>query len=45
MGHGLPDIYTLILRASGVYIRQITRAHGKTITYVATWILYYDTVL
>ena len=25
---GLPDIYTLSPRASGVYIRQTTRAHG-----------------
>ena len=32
---GLPDIYTLSPRASGVHIRQITRAHGITITYVS----------
>ena len=35
---GSPDIYTLCPwacgpRASGVYIRQTTRAHGITITY------------
>ena len=35
---GLPDIYTLSPRAcgpraSGVYIRQTTRAHGITIKY------------
>ena len=30
---GLPDVYTLSPRASGVYIRQTTRAHGITITY------------
>ena len=34
--HGSPDIYTLSpwacgLRASGVYIRQTTHAHGITI--------------
>ena len=28
---GLPDIYTLSPRALGVYIRQITCAHGITI--------------
>ena len=28
---GSPDIYTLSPRASGVYIRQTTRAHGITI--------------
>ena len=27
---GLPDIYTLSPRDSGVYIRQTTRAHGIT---------------
>ena len=27
---GLPDIYTLSPRVSGVYIRQTTRAHGIT---------------
>ena len=36
--HGLPDIYTFSPRAfgpraSGVYIRQTTRAHGITIKY------------
>ena len=36
---GLPDIYTLSPRACGpwalgVYIRQTTRAHGITITYI-----------
>ena len=32
---GLPDIYyTLSPRASGVYIRWTTRAHGMTIKYV-----------
>ena len=36
---GLPDIYTLSSqacgpRASGVYIRQTTRAHGITIIYI-----------
>ena len=30
----LPDIYTLSPRASGVYIRQTTRDHGITITYI-----------
>ena len=30
---GLPDIYTLGPRGSGVYIRQTTRAHGITIKY------------
>ena len=30
---GLPDIYTLSPRASGVYIRQTTRAHGITTKY------------
>ena len=32
---GSPDIYTLSPRASGVYIRQTTRAHGITIKYVS----------
>ena len=31
---GSPDIYTLSPRASGVYIRQTTLAHGITIKYV-----------
>ena len=36
---GLPDIYTLSPwacgpRASGVHIRQTTRVHGITITYM-----------
>ena len=30
----LPDVYTVSPRALGVYIRQSTRAHGITITYV-----------
>ena len=30
---GLPDMYTLSPRASGVHIRQTTRVHGTTITY------------
>ena len=29
--HGLPDIYTVGPRASGVYIKQATRARGITI--------------
>ena len=29
--HGLPDMYTLSPRDSGVYIRQTTNAHGITI--------------
>ena len=29
---GLPDMYTLSPRASGVHIRQTTHAHGITIT-------------
>ena len=28
---GSPDVYTLGPQASGVYIRQTTRAHGITI--------------
>ena len=40
--HGLPDIYTLSPlacgpQASGVYIKQTTRAHGITITYSYIW--------
>ena len=31
---GLPDMYTLSPRASGVHIRQTTRVHGITITYM-----------
>ena len=31
---GLPDMYTLSPRASGVHIRQTTHAHGITITYM-----------
>ena len=31
---GLPDIYTLSPRASGVYIRQTTHTHGITISYM-----------
>ena len=46
--HGSPDIYTLSPRAcgpraSGVYIRQTTRAHGITIKYCSratSYILY-----
>ena len=38
---GLPDMYTLSPRAcgpraSGVHIRQTTRVHGITITYIKT---------
>ena len=32
---GLPDIYTRCPRASGVYIRRTTRAHGITIKYAS----------
>ena len=47
---GFPDIYTLSPRAcgpraSGVYIRQTTRAHGITIKYTAltnTWVVLID---
>ena len=35
---GLPDMYTLSPRASGVHIRQTTHAHGITIT--CMYILY-----
>ena len=43
---GLPDMYTLSPRASGVHIRQTTHAHGITITYFApqllVWYLIYN---
>ena len=50
--HGLPDIYSRSLRATGpqalgVYIRQTTRAHGITIKYciiVAMAAIYHITV-
>ena len=35
---GLPDMYTLSPRASGVHIRQTTRVHGITITYIYIYI-------
>ena len=36
---GLPDMYTLSPpRALGVHVRQITRVHGITITYIYTYI-------
>ena len=42
---GSPDIYTLSPRAcgpraSGVYIRQTTRAHGIIIKYVSIYVLF-----
>ena len=42
---GLPDIYTLSPRAcspraSGVYIRQTTRAHGITTKYIYIYTIY-----
>ena len=44
---GLPDIYTLSPRAcgpraSGVYIRQTTRAHGITIKYLLYVLGYFN---
>ena len=35
---GLPDMYTLRPRASGVDIRQTTRVHGITIKYIYIYI-------
>ena len=35
---GLPDMYTLGPRASGVHIRQTTRAHVTTIKWAMLWI-------
>ena len=45
---GLPDMYTLSPRAcgpraSGVHIRQTTRVHGITITYIYIYIHYFNT--
>ena len=35
---GLPDMYTLSPRASGVHIRQTTLVHGITITCIYTYV-------
>ena len=43
--HGLPDIYTLSPRASGVYIRQTTRAHGITTKYILYIYVYTHTYM
>ena len=37
----LPDMYTLNPWASGVHIRQTTRVHGITITYLTTLLIQY----
>ena len=40
----LPDMYALSPRASGIHIRQSTRAHVITYTYIHIYIYIYTTL-